>query len=209
MNYKVVVHESEEGFRVSCPGLPASNRYALSLLIFDGLQKTLLFVFPIVLVGVLVGSLWFAHSLTAEVQIPTPLCMGPPTYETPNVPCSGVDVSALKKLPITNYCDLVRDQRKRANEIVRVRGIYSFNQENSALDDPSCRNESSWTWVEVGPYSNFDVKTSGLKRGQPAEVIFAGRFSGPNKDGYGHLNCCQYELVLINVDEVIPLATAR
>jgi hypothetical protein len=52
-------------------------------------------------------------------------------------------------------------------------------------------------------------RVAGLKRAQPAEVVFTGRFSGPNKDGYGHLNGCQYQLIVINVDELKPLATAR
>jgi hypothetical protein len=127
----------------------------------------------------------------------------------PNVPCSGTDLSALAKLPVTNYCDLVRDGRTRNNEIVRVRGIYSSNMENSALDDPACRSEDSWTWVEAEPYSNFMAHAVALKRTQPAEVILVGRFSGPNKEGFGHLNGYRYQLIVINVDDIKPLATVR
>src|SRR5205814_105694 len=117
--------------------------------------------------------------------------------------------SAIANLPVTGYCDLVRDGRTRNNEIVRVRGIYWFNQENSVLDDPACRNEDSWTWVESERYSNFMTRVAALKRTQPAEVVFIGRFSGPNKEGYGHLNGCQYQLIVINVDELKPSATIR
>ncbi len=173
------------------------------------LPKTLLVVIPIVAIGLVVSGLWFAHQLSAEVPIPTPLCGGPPTYEMPNVPCSGTDFSALANLPVTNYCDLVRDQRSRNNEIVRVRGIYSFNQENSALDDPGCRNENSWTWVEGELYSTFTDRVAALKRTQPAEVVFLGKFSGPNEEGYGHMNGYRYQLMVINVDELKPLATVR
>jgi len=173
------------------------------------LPKTLLVVVPIVAIGLVVAGFWFAHHLSAEVEIPTLPCLGPPTYEMPNVPCSGTDVSALANLPVIGYCDLIHDGRSRNNEIVRVRGIYSFNMENSALDDPACRDEDSWTWGEAEPYSNFMARAAALKRTQPAEVVFVGRFSGPNKEGYGHLNGYRYQLIVINVGELKPLATAR
>jgi len=173
------------------------------------LPKIFLVVVPIVVIGFVVTGFWFAHHLSAEVEIPTLPCLGPPAYEIPNVPCSGTDLSALANLPVIGYCDLIRDGRTRNNEIVRLRGIYSFNMENSALDDPACRNEDSWTWVEAESYSNFNSSTVGLKRNQPAEVVIAGRFSGPNKEGYGHLNGYRYQLIVVNVDEFKPLATAR
>ena len=176
------------------------------------LPKTLLVVVPVVAIGLVASGFWFAHHLSAEVEIPTLPCLGPPTYEMPNVPCSGTDLSALANLPVIGYCDLIRDGRTRNNEIVRVRGVYSSNMENSALDDPACRNEDSWTWVEAEPYSNFRSRISpvvALKGSQPAEVVFTGRLSGPNKEGYGHLNGYRYQLIVINVDELKPLATAR
>ena len=170
------------------------------------LPKTLLVVVPIVAIGLVASGLWFAHRMSADVEIPTLPCLGPPTYAMPNVPCSGSDLSALANLPVVGYCDLIRDGRTRANEIVRIRGIYWFNQENSVMDDPACRNEDSWTWVEAEPYSNFMARVAALKRTQPAEVVFTGRFSGPNKEGYGHLNGYRYQLIVINVDELKPLA---
>jgi hypothetical protein len=173
------------------------------------LPKTLLVVVPILAIGLVASSFWFAHHLSAEVEIPTLPCLGPPTYEMPNVPCSGTDLSALANLPVVRYCDLIREGRTRNNEIVRVRGVYWFNHENSVLDDPACRNDDSWTWVEAEPYSNFMATATALKGSQRAEVVFTGRFSGPNREGFGHLNGCRYQLIVVNVDELKPLATVR
>ena len=173
------------------------------------LPKTVLVVVPIIAIGLVGSGLWFALYLRADVAIPTLPCLGPPTYEMPNVPCFGTDFSALANVPVIGYCDFIRDGRTRNNEIVRVRGLYWFDMENSALDDPACRNEGSSTWVEAEPYSNFDSRVVGLKRAQPAEVVFVGRFSGPNKKGYGHLDAYRYELMVINVDELKPWATVR
>jgi hypothetical protein len=171
------------------------------------LPKNLFVIISIV--AICLGGLWFTHRMSEEIPIPTLLCGGPPTYEMPNVPCSGTDFSALANLPVISYCDLIRKHRNRNNEIIRVRGLYSFNQENSALDDPACRNEDSWTWVEGEPYSNLIGRLATLKRNQPAHVVFVGRFSGPNKEGYGHLNGYRYQLAVINVDELKPMAVAR
>lgn len=173
------------------------------------LPKTLLVVLPIIAFGIMVAGIWFAHRMSAEVPIPTLLCAGPPNYEMSNVPCSGTDFSALANLPVTPYCDLVRDSVNRNNQIVRVRGIYFYGMENSALDDPACRSEDAWTWIEAEPYSNFMHSVATLKRNQPAEVVFLGKFSGPNKEGYGHLNCCRYQLIVMNVEEIKPLAAVR
>ena len=108
-------------------------------------------------------------------------------------------------LPVIPYCDVVREASTYNNHLVCVRGIYSFNMENSALDDPACRNEDSWTWVESEPSSNFMGSSPELQRNQPAEVVFLGRFSGPSNEGYGHLNGYRYNLLVWRVDEMKPL----
>ena len=85
--------------------------------------------------------------------------------------------------------------------------------ENSVLEDPSCRNEGASTWVEAEPYSNFSEGMKPLyqfygskaKSGTKAEVVFLGKFSGPNFEGYGHLNGYRYRLSVMKVEDVRPL----
>jgi len=86
--------------------------------------------------------------------------------------------------------------------------------ENSPLDDPSCRRENAWTWIELEPYSKFDESMrpfsekhgTRMKSGGNAEVIFLGRFSGPSDVGYGHLNGCRYQISVMKVEEMKALA---
>lgn len=156
-------------------------------------------------IGVVVDGFWFAYRLPAVVTLSLPLCAGPPKYETTSVPCSGTDFSALSGLPVIPYCDLVRNSSNYDNQIIRVRGIYYFNMENSALDDPDCRSQDAWTWVQSEPYSNFGQSSEPLKRNQPAQVVFLGRFSGPDKPGYGHLNSYRFKLSVMRVEEIKPV----
>lgn len=156
--------------------------------------------------GVVVAGFWFAYRLPAVETLGLPLCAGPPKYETTSVPCSGTDFSALSDLPVIPYCDLVRNSSNYDNQIIRVRGIYYFNMENSALENPACRSQDAWTWVVAEPYSNFDRSSEPLKRNQPAQVVFLGRFFGPDKQGYGHLNGYRFKLSVMRVEEMKPLA---
>src|SRR5215210_7638870 len=107
-------------------------------------------------VGVAAAIFWYAYRRPSVQTLENPPCASPPNYEMPPVPCSGIDSSALSSLPVIPYCDLVRNVARYENRIIRVRGIYSFNMENSAMDDPVCRSEEAWTWVEFEPYSNIE-----------------------------------------------------
>src|SRR2546422_1309608 len=87
-------------------------------------------LFRSVAIALVASGFWFARHLSADVEIPTLPCLGPPRYDIRNVPCYGNDLSALSNLPVIGYCDLIREGRTRNNEIVRVRGVYWFNHEN-------------------------------------------------------------------------------
>jgi hypothetical protein len=166
--------------------------------------------FTIVLAG---AGFWFAYR--SDVQtLGLPPCASPPNYELISIPCADPDLSVFANMPVIPYCDLIRDPARYQNKIVRVRGVYSFNMENSTLDDPTCRSENAWTWIESEPYSRFDESmkpfydTYGtrMKSGGNAQVIFLGKFSGPSDEGYGHLNGCRYELSVMRVEEMKALA---
>jgi hypothetical protein len=160
-------------------------------------------------VGVAVVGFWFVHRFDA-VQIDAvqtlglPPCASPPDYEMVSVPCAAPDLSVFSRLPVIEYCDLIREAASHANQVIRVRGIYVLGMEQSALYDPACRSEDSWTWVDVETYSNFQdaIGLANLRRGYSAEAIFLGKFSGRSDNGYGHLDCCPYKLSVMRVEEI-------
>ena len=129
-------------------------------------------------------------------------------YPDPSTNPTKLDLSEFAKLPVISYCDLVRDTKNRFEQMVRVRGTYGYDMENSALGDEAC-GQNIWTWVEAEPHSNFMRATAGLKRGQSVDAVFLGRLSGPNYEGYGHLNGYRYRLEVVNVEELKPLPTVR
>ena len=106
-------------------------------------------------------------------------CASPPNFELVSVPCSDPDLSALSALPVIGYCDLIASIVKRSNTIVRVKGIYSVSSENSALNDPMCPSQKTWTWIESEPYSNFSesLKAFDLDGGQNSVKAAARRLS--------------------------------
>jgi len=169
------------------------------------------FAITIALAG---AGFWFAWRVPAVQTLGLPPCASPPNYELVSVPRADPDLSVFASMPVIPYCDLVRDSARYENKIVRVRGVYSFNMENSTLDDPTCRSENAWTWIESEPYSRFDESMKAfydtygarMKSRGNAEVIFLGKFSGPSDEGYGHLNGCQYRLSLMKVEEMKALA---
>ncbi|HEY2974171.1 MAG TPA: hypothetical protein VGJ48_16770 [Pyrinomonadaceae bacterium] len=164
-------------------------------------------------IGIAVAGFWFTYRAPAVQTLGLPPCASPPDYELVSVPCADPDLSVFASMPMIPYCDLVRDSAGYENKVIRVKGIYSFNMENSALDDPTCRRENAWTWVEFEPYSRFDesmkssYSTHGarMKSGGNAAVIFLGKFSGPSDEGYGHLNGCRYQLTVMKVEEMKAL----
>jgi hypothetical protein len=160
-------------------------------------------------VGVAVVGFWFVYRLDAVQTLGLPPCASPPDYEMISVPCSAPDLSRFSRLPVIDYCDLVRDVGSHTNQVIRVKGIYVFGMEHSALYDPACRSEDSWIWVDVETYSNFRdaIGAANLRRGESAEAVFLGKFSGPNDKGYGHLDCCPYKLSVMKVEEIKPVVS--
>jgi hypothetical protein len=167
--------------------------------------------FTIALAG---AGLWCAARSPAVQTLGLPPCASPPNYELVSVPCVDPDLSVFTSMPVLSYCDLVSNSARYENKVIRVRGVYSFNLENSALDDPACRSENVWTWIEYEPYSRFqesmkpfyDTYGATMKSGGNAEVTFLGKFSGPNDEGYGHLNGYRYQLSVMNVVEMKAFA---
>jgi hypothetical protein len=122
-------------------------------------------------------------------------------YPGPSASPSPTDLSEFAKLPVIHYCDLVRDTTNRFEQIVRVRGSYYSDMENSALGDEAC-GQNIWTWVETERHTNFARALSNLRWGDEAEVVFLGRLTGPTKKGIGHLDGYRYRLVVLKVEDV-------
>ena len=164
-------------------------------------------------IGVTVAGAWLVYRSPAIKTLELAPCASPPDYEMVSVPCSPPDLSVLSSTPIVEYCDLVRSGVQYHNRVVRLRGVYWSNMENSAIEEPSCRTASALTWVEAEPYSNFDegmkpiyqLYGSKAKTRAKAEVVFLGKFSGPSSEGYGHLNGYRYRLRVMKVEDVRPL----
>lgn len=150
------------------------------------------------------AGLWIAYRAPVVQTLGLPPCASPPNYELVAVPCADPDLSVFANMPVISYCDLVRHSARYENKIIRVRGIYSFDMENSALDDPVCRSQNSWTWVVSEPYSHFKdaLSVANLRRGDRAEAVFLGKFSGPNEEGFGHLNGYRFQLSVMKVEEI-------
>ena len=149
-------------------------------------------------ISITAAALWLVYRGPVRDAVGLPLCAASATR-------TGIGSLLSTRLPVIPYCDLVRESATHNDQLVCVRGIYSFNMENSALDDPACRNEQSWTWVESEPSSNFDASSMNLQRNLPADAVFLGRFVGPNDEGYGHLNGYRYKLIVVRVDQMKPL----
>ena len=129
-------------------------------------------------------------------------------YPGPSANPTSVDLSEFATLSEIPYCHLIRETTKRSEQIVRVSGTYSYDMENSALGDYAC-GQNIWTWVEAEPSSNFMRATANLKRGERAHAVFLGRLSGPNDEGYGHLNGYRYRLIVMKVDNLELFPTTR
>jgi hypothetical protein len=158
------------------------------------------------LIGVMVAALWPLLGRPAVQTLGLPSCASPPNYELVSVPCFDPDLSTLKSLPLLQYCDLLRNATHYENKVIRVKGVYSVGMENSSLYDPQCRFdfEDPFTWVESEPYSGLleALTSANIWRDDRAEVVFLGKFYGPNENGYGHLNGYRYKLSVMKVEQL-------
>jgi hypothetical protein len=79
--------------------------------------------------------------------------------------------------------------------------------ESSTLEDPLCRSENPRTWVVSEPYSHFGdaLSAANIRRGDSAEAVFLGKFSGRNDEGFGHLNGYRYQLSVMKVEAMKSL----
>jgi hypothetical protein len=162
-----------------------------------------------ILIGLLVAaSTFFVGYLVVRVLNSYADTIVNAFYPGPSANPTPVNLSEFANFPEIPYCHLIRETTKRPEQIIRVSGTYSYDMENSAFGDDAC-GQNIWTWVEAEPTSNFMRAIANLKLGERAHAVFLGRLSGANDEGYGHLNGYRYRLLVMNVDELKPLPTAR
>jgi len=126
---------------------------------------------------------------------------GPPTY-----------ASTIKQAPIVPFCELIRDSARYDNRIVSTQAIFFRNMENSYLYDPSCEDDNGYVWAEFDP--SYVYTDDALKKKfdellcptQPcpigrAHVTVVGRFEGPDRGPYGHLDGYQLRFSLIHLQQ--------
>lgn len=108
------------------------------------------------------------------------------------------DQTLQREIPTVTYCELLSSPDTYDRKVVRIKALYVFGFEASALEDPQCHSEKS-TWVEFDETfrrsSKKDVlrkfdeifypprkKTKGvIERPGPyrAELVVLGQFNGP------------------------------
>src|ERR1051326_2653142 len=162
-----------------------------------------------IVIGLLiVGSTFFVGYIVVHVVNSYADTIVNAFYPGPSADPTPANLSEFANLPESPYCHLIREMTKRSEQIVRVSGTYSYDMENSALGDYAC-GQNIWTWVEAEPSSNFMRAIANLKRGERAHAVLLGRLSGPNDEGYGHLNGYRYRLLVLSVDELKPFPASR
>ena len=115
--------------------------------------------------------------------------------------------------------DLCQINGKYDHKLVRVRGLYRNDFEESSLSSPNC-HVPHLTWVDFDDSYPSCTKERVRKKidrirktnGQPSvDVVFVGRFEfgGDRSGGYGHLDQYLTRLVVTCVEDVRPLGSFR
>jgi hypothetical protein len=120
--------------------------------------------------------------------------------------------NAVKKAETIPFCDLLNHPRRYNGRIVRTQAIYVGTLETEMLYDPSCLRKDTWTQYKSANIKAADQLDRYLPRplltGKPAraEVTVVGRFQGPSKKGFGHLNFAKLRFVVLRLEKVESVA---
>ena len=134
-------------------------------------------------------------------------------------------------VPTISYCELINNAEKYDQRFVRVRVTYSISFEQALFFDESCENVRV-SWAEFIQASEDNTKAYLLKKlhrlikrrrldtPRKAELLIVGKFDGerqisilktPVKTftfsiGFGHMNSFDYQLTVLKIEEVKPVA---
>ncbi|HET9130714.1 MAG TPA: hypothetical protein VFO86_07200, partial [Terriglobia bacterium] len=119
----------------------------------------------------------------------------------------------LRAAPTVDYCELNRHKENYDGKIVRVRGVYWTDFEESTLASPFCdapfMSSILRTWIEHAP--EFDKLTDrkwrrklhSTKWRTGLDVVFVGRFESTRHDrihGFGHLDGYSARIVVMSAE---------
>jgi hypothetical protein len=121
---------------------------------------------------------------------------------------------AVENAQEVSFCELIRNPDHYDNAIVRTKALIHRNQENQFLDDSQCDvKEGGRVWVTFD--SSYDYSDENLKlqltqliRPKPgaptgtARVTVVGRFDGPDRGPYGHLDGYVLRFAIIRLERV-------
>lgn len=129
---------------------------------------------------------------------------------------------ARSQTPTLAFCDLVSSPSDYDKKTVRVKAILIENHvprvdgNESFLYDPTCYSEDTATLAETDPAYNVSPQTEQAlrrirsqqdERGYSrAEAVIIGRFDAPNGRGYGHLDRFRSRFIIMQVEQVKPVA---
>jgi hypothetical protein len=140
--------------------------------------------------------------------------------------CTTASLSGLKgsgNVPTVTYCDLTSRPEFYDGKVVRIRAILDNGFEQRYLYDLICKigeapktlkQTPAETWVDLDP--SFQVKgdTEEAKKNRATlgfgkvDITAIGRFqTSHGAVKFGHLGCCDHQLVIMSVEAAAPQAT--
>jgi hypothetical protein len=121
---------------------------------------------------------------------------------------------AVQRAQDVSFCELIRNPKHYDNLIVRTEALIHRNQENEFLDDTRCDVEEGgrvWATFETSyEYSDENLKRQLIELIRPkpgiptgtARVTVVGRFDGPDRGPYGHLDGYTLRFAVIRLERV-------
>lgn len=146
----------------------------------------------------LVVILVFAGCVSSDPAIAPPSLVVKPT---PTV--------SLEAQTVT-FCDLVANPELYNGKIIRTQATAVTTFEVAFLYDLPCNREGAWTYFEATNDESskaIEVLLGEFVRGKArrAKMTISGRFDGPSKEGYGHLNSFRFRFLIMNVEKGEPV----
>ncbi len=111
-------------------------------------------------------------------------------------------------VPTVAFCELVRNPKQYAGNVVRIRAIVVAGKEIYTIYDQSCYGEDTLTWIEHGSKESSIALYDGLQahrgdnRAMRVNATLVGHLEGPSEEGYGHLNGFKYQFIVMSVESV-------
>ncbi|MEO6393185.1 MAG: hypothetical protein ABIP75_15150 [Pyrinomonadaceae bacterium] len=131
-------------------------------------------------IGLGIFLLWSFRNQPPEVtELEDPPCVSVPNYDSTAVPCSGIDISALKSLPDVGLRDLLNDPANYQDQVVRVHATLSCGMHGCVM----------WPGACVGADEYADVSFESSAARALVEAI--------QRDGDGEIWNLEYDLVAV------------